>query len=77
MHAPVLNILDQYEYPMTVLLKIAKNSMTALLKSFDLGMFGMSVVRTTGKEVRPWPDRLLRPCIGHQHWKLIERVKSY
>ena len=45
MHAPVLNVLNKsintyiyihHEYPMTVLLKIVKNCVTALLKSLSV-----------------------------------------
>ena len=74
--APVLNVLNQsinqsicihHEYPMT-LLKIANNSMIALLESLssvrEYQFIAWNVNRTTGKEVRQWldwPDRLLRP----------------
>ena len=61
--------INTHEYPMTVLIKVVNNSMTALLeilrvllKSIDLVW---NVNRTTGKEVRPWPgwpDQLLQPC---------------
>ena len=58
----MLNVLNQsintytHEYPMT-LLKIANNSMIALLESLREYRFILwNVNRTTGKEVRPWLD---------------------
>ena len=48
-----------YVHPMTVLLKIVNNSMTALLKSLSVLLESIDIAwnvnRTTGKEVRPWP----------------------
>ena len=41
---------------MTALLE----SLSVLLESIDLYRFEMSI-RSTRKEVRPWPDRVLRP----------------
>ena len=68
MHAPVLNVLNKSinTYPMTVLLKVVNNSMTALLE-FECSIreyrfIVWNVNRTNRKKVRPWPDRLLRPC---------------
>ena len=62
------SIRKDHEYPITVLLKIAENSMTALLEilSVLLESINLKLIELrTGKEVRPWPDwpdQLLRPC---------------
>ena len=54
MHAPVLNVLNKsinqyvyiyHEYPMTVLLKIVNNSMTALLNSFECSIMLIELLK--------------------------------